>query len=207
MAKEKGYQPQESLRLSETIYRTPIKGLLYIDRPVYRDERGFFTEIASIPEIQNQTGEEFRPLQINHSRSVTGVVRGLHAEGWNKLVTVSSGLVFCALADIRPESNTFGKVVTLYMGYSGEVQGGALYIQKGIANSFCVVEGPADYVYVVDSLFESRDTSMDRAVNVFDPDLNIPWPISSELLMMSDRDRDGKTMREVFPDKFLGKKG
>lgn len=205
MGKEKDYRPVESYKLSESIYKTPIKGLYYIDRPIYYDDRGFFTEVANIPEIQSLTGKEFLPVQINHSRSVTGVVRGLHAEGWNKLVTVSSGLVYCALADVRPDSSTFGKVVGTYLGFSGEIHGGALYIEKGIANSFCVVDGPADYVYVVDSSYKDRDTSMDRAVSVFDPDLDIKWPISAELMIMSDRDRYGRSMREIFPEKYIGR--
>ena len=83
-------------KVSESIWRTSIDGLYYIERSKWDDERGFFREVANIIELERVIGHEFRPVQVNHSRSEQNVIRGVHAEGWNKLITIVSGVGFCA---------------------------------------------------------------------------------------------------------------
>lgn len=196
------YQPKEELKVGGGVYKTGILGLLYIDRPVYHDERGFFLEVANLKEIAKVTGSDFVPVQVNHSRSVTNTIRGMHAEGWNKLVHVASGLAFCALTDVRPESATFRVVEQFRLGAEPGALPGALFLEKGIANSICAINGPVDYIYLVDRLYGDRDKSGDRAISVFDPDLAIKWPVDQSKMIISQRDKDTVTLRQLFPDKF-----
>lgn len=198
------YQPKPDLQLSKNVFKTDIDGLYYIDFKKHNDNRGFFAELAKIPEIDTITGEDFTIKQSNLSYSYTNVVRGMHAEGWNKLVTVVTGTAFCALADIRPDSPTFSQVVNFQFSMLDADKGlsGGLYVAAGIANSICVLEGPVSYIYGVDKLYEDRDPSGDKAISIFDQDLNISWPIDEGDMILSDRDRDTITLREMYPEKF-----
>ena len=111
-------------------------------------------------------------------------------------------MAFCALADVRPASPTFGAVETFMLGHGAGAHGGALFIESGIANSFCVLEGPVDYVYGVDRLYRERDPKGDQAISLFDPDLNVAWPIPRAQMILSERDRQSKTLRELFPERW-----
>lgn len=173
---------------------TSIPGLLILERPTISDKRGFFKEVFHLDELEKALGYEFKPVQANHSQSLTGVLRGLHAENWNKLVYPLTGKVFVAIADIRPDSETFAKVETFTLDDSNRH---ALFIPKGLANSFCVLEGIVNYLYLVDAYYDGTDT---RAVAFNDPDLNIAWPIDN--LLISDRDKNNPKLRELFPEKF-----
>jgi dTDP-4-dehydrorhamnose 3,5-epimerase len=187
-------------KLSEHIYKTSLPGLLYIDNTVYEDERGFFREVSLFPELNAQLDFEFSVKQINHARSKRNVVRGMHAEYWNKLITITSGTAFCALVDIRENSDMFGKVEYITLGNNGLK--GAIFIPKGIANSVCVVEDPVDYLYFVDALYKDRDVSQDKEFSIFDADLNIEWPLKQEDMIISERDKNAPSLRKLFPEKF-----
>ena len=173
---------------------TSIPGLLTLARNPIIDERGFFKEIFHLDELEEAIGHKFEGVQANHSQSLTGVLRGLHAESWNKLVYPFTGKVFVAVADIRPNSETFGKVETFTIDDSNRI---ALFIPKGLANSFCVLEGVANYFYLVDAYYDGSDT---RGIIYDDPDLNINWPIKDPIV--SERDRENPRLRDLFPEKF-----
>lgn len=196
------YTVDEANKIGERIYKTQIPGLYYIDTKVFSDNRGFYREIAVVPDIEKVTGEVFNTRQLNHSHSNKNVVRGMHAEDWNKLVTVTSGVCLCVLADIRPDSETFGKTEYVVLGFGEKALPGALFVTKGLANSMCIIDGPVDYVYAVDALYRERDTSNDVAISLFDPDLNIHWPIPHDEMIFSERDQNSITLREKFPEKF-----
>ncbi len=180
--------------MSDFVKKTSIEGLLILERPAIEDERGFFKEIFHLDELEEALGHEFKPVQANHSRSLPKVLRGLHAENWNKLVYPMSGSVFVAIADIRTSSETFGKVETFTID---DANRHALFIPQGLANSFCVLEGTVNYLYLVDAYWNGSDT---RAIVWNDPDLAINWPIKDPIL--SDRDKNNPTLRELFPKKF-----
>ena len=103
------YTPSSELEVKSGIFKTAIDGLYFIAHTKHHDDRGFFAEIMRIPELEEVAQADFRIKQVNHARSETNVVRGIHAEDWNKLVFVTSGLAFCAICDVRPQSKTFGK--------------------------------------------------------------------------------------------------
>lgn len=181
--------------MASHIHSTAIPGLLLIKRPVHRDHRGFFHEVFRLDELERATGIKFGAVQWNHSRSLPKVIRALHAEGWNKVVYPVRGAVFSAIADIRPDSPTFGKVVTFTFTGDGST---ALFIPKGLANSICVIgDEPADYLYLVDAYYDGGDQP---AVAWDDPDLNIRWPIKNPIL--SEKDEKNPTLRELWPGKF-----
>lgn len=196
------FQPKKELEVIEGIFKTDIKGVWYLERKQFSDERGFFSEVAHIYKIEKLIGSPFIIKQVNHSRSTEHVTRGMHAEDWKKLITVANGAAFCALADVRPNSNDFGKVVSFNLGFGEGYLPGSLFVEEGVANSFCVVKGSVDYFYGVDRLYSERDPKGDVAISLFDPDLKIEWPLSREQMILSDRDRQSVTLRQRFPEKF-----
>jgi len=196
------YQPTKDLEIKDKVYKTNLDGLYYLAHNFSPDKRGFFSEVGHTHKIEDIIGIPFKIAQVNHSRSLTNVVRGMHAEGWNKLVTVTGGVSFNAIADVRPDSKTFGKVETFLLGVGDQVLKGSLFIQAGIANSVCVIKSPVDYMYCVDKLYKDRDKAGDQAISIFDPDLNISWPIPKDQMILSDRDKNAVTLRKKFPQKF-----
>ncbi|MBU0578843.1 dTDP-4-dehydrorhamnose 3,5-epimerase [Patescibacteria group bacterium] len=196
------YDPTKAKPISDVFLETPFSGTFYMPLKVFKDERGFFTEIGRVPEIEELIGQPFSIAQLNLSSSVTNSIRGFHSEGWNKLVTVTTGIALCAFADIRPESKTFGQVIMIKLGQGEETHFGSMYIPQGIANSFLVLEGPALYSYAVDRLYKDRDQAGDIAISLFDPDLGVNWPIDKKQMIISKRDIDTITLREKYPQKF-----
>jgi len=196
------YSKEEAEELRPGVFSTGIDGLYYLPHRIFADNRGFYTELARVPEIDELTGDKFMIKQTNLSMSVTNVARGMHAEDWNKLATVLTGRCFSALADVRPGSATFGKVETFVFGPDeGELQG-SLYISRGLANSFAVLEGPAYYLYAVDALYAGRNLNNDLAISLFDKDLAVNWPIPQEKMIISERDRSSVSLRDKYPEKF-----
>lgn len=177
-----------------SIKKTKIAGLFVIQRPTHSDERGFFREVVRWTDLKS-VGVDFSPVQMNHSRSETHVIRAIHAENWNKLVYPVTGKMFAAIIDIRVDSRTFGKVETFTFS---EKDRKALFVSKGLANSICVVGSyPVNYIYLVDAYYDGKDT---RAIAWNDPDLKIHWPVRKPIV--SERDKNNPTLRQLFPEKF-----
>lgn len=196
------YQPTEDKKVATGIFKTSINGLYYIAHSTYKDDRGFFSELARIPELEKVIGQQFIVKQINQACSEVNVIRGIHAEDWNKYITLTTGVCFSAVVDTRPESETFGNKEYFLLGYGDGVLDGSLYIPARAGNSACIVEGPVNYVYFVDKLYKDRDPSGDVAISLFDPDINVPWPIPREQMIISERDLKALTLRRRFPEKF-----
>ncbi len=174
-----------------------INGLWVIDRPVFEDERGFFHEVFRLDELETATGQKFIVRQWNHSLSRPGVLRGMHAEPWNKLSYCPRGEVVVVVVDIRPESNTFGQFEMFELG---EKNRRALFICEGLAHGFYVKKGglgDADYHYLVDKEYTSGPYQM---LAWDDPDVGINWRTKNPEL--SEKDKHNPTLRELFPEKF-----
>lgn len=180
---------------NQNIKATSIPGLFVVDRSTFSDERGFFREVFHLDELVAASGINFTPIQWNHSRSLPGVIRGLHIEPWNKLVYPVSGEMFAAIADVRPDSETFGKVEAFTFDDSHKY---ALFLAEGLANSVCVTgDVPVDYVYLVDAYYGGKPT---KAIAWDDPDLVIDWPIKNPII--SKRDQENIKLRDLYPGKF-----
>lgn len=197
------YSLNKANRVGERIYKTSILDLYYISTEVHTDKRGFYREIALLPDLSSVLGFEFNVKQLNHAQSLKNVIRGMHAEDWNKLVTITHGVGLCVLADVRPDSPTFGKKEYFLLGFGDRALSGSLFVSKKIANSICVVTEPVEYIYAVDQLYRDRETKGDVAISLFDPHLNIEWPIQKEEMVISDRDRNSVTLKDLFPEKFM----
>lgn len=183
------------LDMSNFVQKTSIAGLLILKRPIHKDERGFFREIFHKDELEQASGISFDGVQMNHSHSDPKVLRGIHAERWNKIVYPLNGAVFVVIADIRPDFETFGRVETFMINDQNRF---GLFIPEGLANSLCVTSRIAvDYIYLVDKYYDGSDT---RAVAWDDPDLKIDWPIKDPII--SQRDKNNPKLRELFPEKF-----
>jgi dTDP-4-dehydrorhamnose 3,5-epimerase len=175
------------------ISQTTLPGLLRIERPVRYDERGFFHEVVRPNELSQLIGKNFEVKQVNHSHSKAGVLRGLHAERWDKIVWIASGRAFSAIVDIRPDSPTFGRYETFELSSDN---GLVLYLPEGFANSIYALT-EIDYLYLVNKHYDGSDTS---AVAWDDPDLDIPWPNRNPIL--SERDLTNPRLRDLFPERF-----
>jgi dTDP-4-dehydrorhamnose 3,5-epimerase len=173
---------------------TALDGVLCISRPTVSDERGFVGEPFRLHELEDAVGHPVRFVQHTHSRTRRGALRGLHAEDWDKLVYVPRGVMFQVVADIRPESSTFGQVAVFELGEHNRV---SLYLPRGVANGCCPLSDEADYVYLVTQYYDGSDT---RAVRWDDPDLAVPWPIDNPVL--SERDQRNPSLRELLPGMF-----
>ncbi|HEY2644174.1 MAG TPA: dTDP-4-dehydrorhamnose 3,5-epimerase family protein [Galbitalea sp.] len=161
---------------------TAIAGLFVVERPLIEDARGFFRESFRLSEVSDAVGREVSFRQSNHSRSARGVLRGFHAEPWDKLVYIVRGTALCAVADVRPDSPTFGLALTFLLGDApGNRQ--RLFISKGLANGFQVVE-EADYVNEVSEEF-TPENRLGYAWN--DETLGVDWPIKDPILSAADR--------------------
>ncbi len=177
------------------VKKTSIPGLLILERPVFEDSRGFFRELFRKDELEALAGIKFDGVQLNHSYSKPGVIRGIHAEGWNKVIYPVNGEVFLAIIDIRSNSPTFAKVETFSVNDENRI---GLFIPKGLANSLCVTgEKTVDYIYLVDAYYDGTDT---RAIAFDDPDLAINWPVKNPVI--SERDKNNPKLRQLFPEKF-----
>ncbi len=177
------------------IKTTSIPGLLILARPIFSDQRGFFRELFHKDELEEMIGFKFDGIQMNHSHSLPGVLRGIHAEEWNKVIYPVCGQVFVAIVDIRPDSPTFSKVEIFIIDDNNRI---GLFIPNGLANSLCIMGDKAvDYIYLVDAYWDGSDT---RAIAWDDPDLNIDWPVKDPII--SERDQSNPKLRDLFPEKF-----
>jgi dTDP-4-dehydrorhamnose 3,5-epimerase len=180
-----------------SVETTDIEGLVIVRWPTHGDERGFFRQTYQVSELAEALGRTPVLRQGNHSRSVPGVLRGFHAEPWDKLVYVVRGHVAAAIADIRPDSPTFGQARSFLLGEPPHAERIRLFISEGLANSFCTLgDVPVDYLYDVSDYW--RPDLDKRSVAWDDPDLAVEWPVTDPVL--SAADAANPTLRELFPD-------
>lgn len=184
-----------------TISETKIKGLLVFERKLYPDNRGSFQELGRTKPFEDVLGRSVDVRQWALSFNHPLVLRGLHAEPQDKMITVWSGVIFVAISDIRPDSETFGQYVTFTFDQRDrEKPKKTLFVSNGLANSFMVLgEQDAEYFYAVSEGYTSSEGK--RAIRWNDPDINIPWPQEPKILSEDDANKH-PFLRDVFPEKF-----
>jgi dTDP-4-dehydrorhamnose 3,5-epimerase len=141
---------------------------------VFGDDRGFFLESFNARAFAD-VGLPTEWQQDNHSRSVQGVLRGLHYQLENpqgKLVRVTRGAVFDVAVDIRRSSPTFGRWVGQQLSDTNQHM---LYIPPGFAHGFLVLSPQADFCYKCTTLWHQQS---DRSLAWNDPGIGIDWPLS-----------------------------
>jgi dTDP-4-dehydrorhamnose 3,5-epimerase len=171
---------------------TAIPGLLTFDPEPHRDERGFFTRTFDAAVARGAGVDPDSFVQDSLSRTVRGVVRGLHlrvGEGEAKLVRCSSGAIFDVVVDLRPGSPAYGTWLSFEL--SGDRQG-SIFVPRGCAHGFQALTETADTSYRID---REHDPSEDLTIAYDDPELAVPWPLP--VTGMSERDRRAPRLAEV----------
>ena len=175
------------------VRETSIPGLLVINLVLHGDDRGWFKESFQREKlVALGFPPEFEVVQNNvSSNRERGVTRGVHAEPWNKYISLTRGRVHVAIADLREGAN-FGAVEQLTLSPAQ-----AIFVPRGCGNSYQTLTPDVEYSYLVDEHWspEARYTF----VNLADANLAIDWPIPLEQAIVSDKDRAHPPLGDVVP--------
>ncbi|MEU8514711.1 dTDP-4-dehydrorhamnose 3,5-epimerase [Kitasatospora sp. NPDC048722] len=173
-----------------------IAGAYLFEPTPHTDERGFFCRTFDAEVIRSVGLDPDAFVQHSVSRSVGGVLRGLHLRsgaGEAKLVRCSHGRVFDVVVDLRPDSPTYRNQA--HFELSGETQA-SVYIPAGCAHGFQALTETTDVAYLID---RPHDPSEDVTIAFDDPELAVPWPLPPT--SVSKRDREAPSLAEVLRQK------
>ena len=171
---------------------TPIPGLVVFDLPVHGDSRGWFKENWQREKMLAAGLPDFGPVQNNISfNDAVGTTRGIHAEPWDKFVSVATGRIFGAWVDLR-EGPTFGAVYTAELDPSK-----AIFVPRGVGNSYQTLEPDTAYVYLVNDHW-SPDAAY-SFLNLADETVAIDWPIPLADVEISEKDKQHPRLADVTP--------
>ena len=172
---------------------TAIPDVKIIEPKVFGDDRGFFFESFNHKRFEEVIGRPVQFVQDNHSRSVKGVLRGLHyqiQQPQGKLVRVAVGEVFDVAVDLRQSSPTFGQWVGVILSAENKRQ---LWVPEGFAHGFVVTSEVAEFLYKTTDYYAPEH---ERCIVWNDPDLNIDWPLQGEP-SLSAKDKTGKLLAQA----------
>lgn len=177
------------------VIETKIPGLLIIEPRVFGDERGFFFESYNEKVFNEATGVSPRFVQDNHSKSVKGVLRGLHYQlppkAQGKLVRVVQGEVFDVAVDIRKDSPTYGQWVGEILSADNKKQ---LWIPPGFAHGFLTLSDTAEFLYKTTDYWSPEH---ERAIIWNDETLNIEWPLNGIVPQLAAKDAAAQLLKDV----------
>ena len=177
-----------------TATETSIPGMLVFDLPVHGDSRGWFKENWQREKMAALGLPDMGPVQNNISfNDEAGVTRGIHAEPWDKFISVACGRVFGAWVDLRPGAS-FGRVYTCELDPSR-----AIYVPRGVGNSFQALEDGTAYTYLVNAHWSAELKSTYTFVNLADPALGIEWPIPLDRCELSEADKHHPMLADALP--------
>jgi dTDP-4-dehydrorhamnose 3,5-epimerase len=177
------------------VSETDIPGMYVIDLVLHGDERGWFKENYQQQKMEALGLPHFEVVQNNFSyNQERGVTRGLHAEPWEKYISLANGKIFGAWVDLR-KGNSFGKVFTMEI-----TPDKAVYVPRGIANGYQTLEANITYTYLVNAHW-SPDAKY-ASVNLFDPNLPIDWPIPKDQAIVSEKDHNNPLLADIQPMEF-----
>lgn len=175
------------------IIARPFDGVIVMQPQRFDDARGFFLECFESQRYRALgINEDF--VQENHSRSIKGVLRGLHftrKRPQAQLLTVIRGRIFDVVVDIRRNSQTFGKWFGVELADEGPNQ---IYMSHGFAHGFCVLSDYADLHYKVSQQYDPMD---DSGLRWNDAVVGVEWPIAG--LIMSERDCSHPLLANIEP--------
>jgi len=177
------------------VHSTTIEGLLRLDIPVHGDNRGWFKENWQREKMLSLGLPDLGPVQNNISFNKSrGTTRGIHAEPWDKFISVATGSVFGAWVDLR-EGPAFGTVFTTVITPSV-----AVYVPRGVGNAFQTLEDSTAYSYIVNAHWspEAEYTFL----NLADDTVAIPWPVPLSEAELSAKDLSHPRLADVIPMKI-----
>ena len=167
------------------VNETKLPGVVIIEPTTFGDDRGFFFESFNARHFANATGCDVIFVQDNHSKSIKGVLRGLHYQvqcAQGKLVRVLEGTVFDVAVDIRKESPTFGDWVGIELSAENRKQ---LWVPPNFAHGFLVTSEVAQVLYKTTNYYAPQ---YERSIRWDDPDIAIEWPQSGLRPLLSEKD-------------------
>ena len=180
------------------IVKTAIQGCFLIKNALFRDDRGYFFESFNHEKFARLTGWKGQFVQDNESESTYGVVRGLHfqkgAHAQAKLVRVLTGSIIDVVVDLRPESTSFGKVLTIPLDDKNEYQ---LFIPRGCAHGFSVLSTKVVFFYKCDNYYNKQS---EWGIDPLDETLNIDWRLENKEILLSEKDKNAQSW-QAFNEK------
>jgi dTDP-4-dehydrorhamnose 3,5-epimerase/reductase len=176
------------------IKQTPIPGLLIISLDIRADNRGWFKESWQRQKMVELGLPDFAPVQNNMSfNSRIGATRGIHAEPWDKLISLATGRIFGAWVDLRPGEG-FGSCFTTEMGPET-----AVFVPRGVGNAFQTLAEHTAYSYLVNDHWSPAARDSYTFVNLADETLAINWPIPLEQAELSAADKTHPRLVDIRP--------
>jgi dTDP-4-dehydrorhamnose 3,5-epimerase len=170
------------------LIKTKIADLYIIEPRIFGDERGYFFESYNKKTLDDLVRKEYNFVQDNQSKSIYGVIRGLHYQlspySQAKLVRVLHGRVYDVAVDLRKDSATYGEWVGVELSEENKKQ---FLIPKGFAHGFSVLSETADFAYKCDEYYHPES---EGGINYKDPDLVIDWQIPEKDITISEKDAD-----------------
>lgn len=170
-----------------------ISGSWVIDLYIHSDARGSFEEWFRADVASQLLGRNWVTAQANTSHSHHGVIRGVHyalvPPGQAKWVTCVAGAIRDFVIDIRPDSPTYGQHEEVPLSATA---GRCVLISEGLGHAFVVDSETATVSYLLNAPYQP---DREFGINVFDPDLRLPWNVDNPVV--SDRDREAPTLAEA----------
>ena len=162
-----------------------IPDVLLIEPEIFGDDRGFFFESFNQENFKKVTGKKINFVQDNHSKSIKGVLRGLHYQlppkAQGKLVRVTQGEVFDVVVDLRQTSVTFGKWIGEILSAENKKQ---IWIPEGFAHGFLTLSDTAEFLYKTTNFYSLEH---EHSIIWNDPNIGINWPDINIVLSAKDK--------------------
>lgn len=176
---------------------TVFKGCFIIQPQIITDHRGYFFESFNQAVFEEKTGLKVDFVQDNQSYSQKGTLRGLHFQKGNaqqaKLVRVIQGEILDVIVDLRKDSPTYGRHLTVLLNDKEQKQ---LFIPRGFAHGFLVLSDSATFAYKCDNYY-AKDAEGGIIYN--DADLAIAWPALEDEFILSDKDLVLPSFKTIQP--------
>ena len=176
-----------------------IEDVILIEPTIHGDDRGYFVETFRQDLLEEAIGCKVNFVQDNESKSLKGVLRGLHYQlppyTQAKLVRVIEGSVLDVAVDIRKSSLTFGQYVAVELTANNKHQ---LFVPHGFAHGFVVLSDSSTFAYKADNYYTPE---YDRGIAFDDSELAIDWQLLAEELQLSDKDKSHPSLanaRDLF---------
>ena len=171
-----------------------IPGVLLVEPTIHGDSRGYFVETFRQDLFEEALGYKINFVQDNESKSMKGVLRGLHyqlEQPQGKLVRVTRGRVLDVALDIRKSSPTFGEYFSIELTDINHLQ---LWVPPGMAHGFITLSETAEFMYKTTDYYAPEH---ERSILWNDNDLNIDWQLGGITPSLSDKDKNGISFKSA----------
>ncbi len=176
------------------VLKTDFQDLVVIKPGIFEDERGYFYESFNKQKYDNAIGD-IQFIQDNQSKSLRNTIRGLHYQlapyAQSKLVRVLHGTILDVVVDIRKNSPTYGKHLSIELSNENKLQ---LFVPKGFAHGFSVLSDSAIVFYKTDNYYHPDS---ERGINFNDLELNIDWKVNIKDAVVSAKDKVLTSFKEA----------